>query len=63
MMNIDINHIKANILDYEISFSILGWTVSDGGGLFSLSITEDLARELINLMKIENMVDTGIYTR
>lgn len=50
----DINYIKTNILDYEISFSILGWTISDGGGAFSLSITEDLARELIDLMKREN---------
>ena len=52
-MIVDINYIKANILDYEICFSILGWTISDGGA-FSLSITEDLARELIDLMKREN---------
>ena len=60
-MIVDINYIKANILDYEISFSVLGWTVNNGD-IFSMSITEDLAKELINLMKIENMVDTGIYT-
>jgi hypothetical protein len=53
-MNTDINYIKANILNYEICFSILGWTVKEIDCEFSLCITEDIAKELIKMMKTAN---------
>ena len=52
-MNTDLNYIRANILNYEISFSVLSWAIQEIGGDFSMMISKDIALELINLIEIE----------
>lgn len=49
-MNLDIEFIKANILNYEISRTILGWTVQEMGGEISMIINRDVAFELLTLI-------------
>jgi len=56
-MNTDIEFIKKNIADYEISRNIVGWTVSEIGGDISMFIDRDTAFELLALLDKKNWED------